>query len=98
MNYGDNMPEIIRHQITDQYMQMIPTRKVSTFLNVRQENIVSQPELYIIEDDTSPEILKTIMVLTHNQSIALEDTERLEFIGTFTKKDNKDVFVVFELK
>ena len=92
------MTEIIRHQITDEYMQMIPTRKSSTFLNVRQENYVSQPELYIIEDDTSAEVLKTIMVLNHNQSIALEDTERLEFIGTFTKKNNIDLFVVFELK
>jgi hypothetical protein len=92
------MTEIIRHQITDEYMQMIPTRKVSTFLNVRQENHVSQPELYIIEDDTSPEVLKTIMVLGHKECIALEDTEQLEFIGTFINGDNIDLFVVFELK
>jgi L-fucose mutarotase/ribose pyranase (RbsD/FucU family) len=54
--------------------------------------------LYIIEDDTSPEVLKTIMVLGHKECIALEDTEQLEFIGTFINGDNIDLFVVFELK
>lgn len=77
---------------------MIPTRKVSTFLNIRQENHLSQPELYLVEDDSTPEVLKPIMVLTHNQSIAVESPDMIDFIGTFTEKSNKDVFMVFELK
>jgi len=92
------MPEIKRHLITTDYMQMIPTRKVSTFLNIRQENHLSQPELYLVEDDSTPEVLKPIMVLTQNQSIAVESPDMIDFIGTFTEKSNKDVFMVFELK
>ena len=92
------MPEIKLHLITTYYMQMIPTIKVSTFLNIRQENHLSQPELYLVEDDSTPEVLKPIMVLAENQSIAVESPDMIEFIGTFTEKSNKDVFMVFELK
>lgn len=92
------MSKIIRHIITDDYMQMIPTRSDSIFLNIKQQNLLSPAELYILQDDSSPEVLKPILVLTQKQSIGIEDPDLLEFIGTFNKKGCDDLFMVFELK
>lgn len=91
------MPEISRKLITSETMQVIETYEDSQFLMVRQQNDLSQPELYVLEEMKSAPRLKTIMVITAEQSIPLSSTALSDFLGTFKMRGNPDTFCVFEI-
>lgn len=91
------MPEITRKLITSETMQVIETYEDSQFLMVRQQNDLSQPELYVLEEMRSAPRLKTIMVITAEQSIPLSSTALSHFLGTFKMRGNPDTFCVFEI-
>ena len=91
------MPTITRHLINSDAMQMIETYSDSMMLYVRQQNDLSQPELFIMEEQTSIPVLKSIMVLTAEQSIPITNLNLMNFLGTFSFRNDPSNYLVFEI-
>ena len=91
------MPIITRHLINSDSMQMIETYSDSMMLYIRQENYLSVPELYILENQDSEPILKSIIVLTVEQSIPITNLNQMNFLGTFSFRNDSNTYLVFEI-
>ena len=91
------MPTITRHLINTDAMQMIDTYEDSLMLYIRQQNDLSQAELFILEEQDSEPMLKSIMVLTAEQSIPLSNLNLFNFLGTMNYRNDPSTYIVFEI-
>lgn len=88
---------INRNLINTDAMQMIETYSDSMMLYIRQQNDLSAPELYILEDQDSEPAFRSIMVLTVEQSIPITNLNQVNFIGTFSFRNDPTIYLVFEI-
>lgn len=86
-----------RHLIGTKQIETIQTREVSKVLMVKLENDRSLVELFVAEDDTTPEIQKNFLIVQENYRI-LYSYDELEYVGSFSIRNGLYTFWVFEIK
>jgi hypothetical protein len=89
--------EIKKHIIGTKDIETIQTRENSKILGVRIENDRSLPEIFLLEDENSNEIQKNFLIAQEGFRI-LYDFDELEFIGSYSIRNNLHIFWVFEIK
>lgn len=88
---------IKRHIIGTKEIETIQTREISKVLSVNLENDRSLVELFVAEDDTSPEMQKNFLIIQEKYRI-LYGYDELEYVGTFTVRNGLYTFYIFEIK
>lgn len=86
-----------RHLIGTKQIETIQTREVSKVLMVKLENDRSLVELFVAEDDTTPEIQKNFLIVQEKYRI-LYSYDELEYVGSFSIRNGLYTFWVFEIK
>ena len=88
---------IKRHIIGTKEIETIQTREISKVLYVKLENDRSLVELFVAEDDTTPEFQKNFLIIQEKYRI-LYSYDELEYVGTFSVRNGLFTFYIFEIK
>ena len=87
---------ISKYLLGTKSIETIKTREEHKILNIRLENEVSDPEIYILENTDTKEITKSILIVEDNVQLNYH-IEDLKFINVFEFRKGLHKFFVFEL-
>lgn len=87
---------ISKYLLGTKSIETIKTREEHKILNIRLENEVSDPEIYILENTDTNEITKNILIVEDNVQLNYH-IEDLKFINLFEFRKGLHKFFVFEL-
>lgn len=87
---------ISKYLLGTKSIESFTTRQTHKILNVRLENEVSDPEIYVLEDINTPEITKYLLIV--EDDVQLDNKiDNLEYINFFEIRKGLHKFFVFEL-
>lgn len=87
---------ISKYLLGTRLIESITTRQNHKILNVRVENDYSDPEIYILEESETPEIVKNLLVIEENIQLNYKFSD-LSYINSFEFRKGLHKFFVFEL-
>ncbi len=87
---------ISKYLLGTRSIESISTREKHKILNVRVENDYSDPEIYILEESETPEIVKNLLIIEENIQLNYKFSE-LNYINTFEFRKGLHKFFVFEI-
>jgi len=87
---------ISKYLLGTRSIESISTREKHKILNVRVENDYSDPEIYILEESETPEVVKNLLIIEENIQLNYKFSE-LNYINTFEFRKGLHKFFVFEI-
>jgi hypothetical protein len=87
---------ISKYLLGTKSIESFTTRESHKILNVRLENEVSDPEIYVLEDTSTPEITKHLLIIEDNLQLD-NKIDNLNYINSFELRKGLHKFFVFEL-
>jgi hypothetical protein len=79
---------ISKYLLGTKSIESFTTRESHKILNVRLENEVSDPEIYVLEDTSTPEITKHLLIIEDNLQLD-NKIDNLNYINSLEKKEYK---------
>ncbi len=87
---------ISKYLLGTRSIECISTREKHKILSVRVENDYSDPEIYILEESETPEVVKNLLIIEENIQLNYKFSD-LNYINFFEFRKGLHKFFVFEI-